>query len=93
MKLSVIVGVIHMTIGIICKGTNAVYFRQWAVLFCEVVTGIIILLAIFGWMDYLIYAKWFKRLDIQDKTVRNQEELDDKLNQDIDVKPEYQGDW
>jgi V-type H+-transporting ATPase subunit a len=27
MKLSVIIGVIHMSIGIIAKGTNAVYFR------------------------------------------------------------------
>lgn len=71
MKFSVIVGVIHMTIGIIVKGTNAVYFNKWAVLFTEVVTGLIILLALFGWMDFLIYAKWFKRLDIMDKTIIN----------------------
>ena len=93
MKLSVIVGVIHMSIGIICKGTNAVYFRRWPVLFTEVVTGLIILLALFGWMDILIYAKWFKSLDIQDKTVMNQAELDDKLNQDDDAFPEYKGDY
>ncbi len=71
MKLSVIVGVIHMSIGIIIKGTNSVYFRRWAVLFTEVITGLIILLALFGWMDILIYAKWFKRLDIEDKTIIN----------------------
>jgi V-type H+-transporting ATPase subunit a len=93
MKLSVIVGVIHMSIGIIIKGTNAVFFRRWAVLFTEVITGLIILLGLFGWMDFLIYAKWFKRLDIEDKTVINQEELDDKLNQDIEARPEYAGDW
>jgi len=93
MKLSVIVGVLHMTIGIIVKGTNAVYFRRWAVLFTEVFTGLIILLGLFGWMDFLIYAKWFKRLDIEDKTIINQEELDDKLNQDEEASPEYQGDW
>lgn len=93
MKLSVIVGVIHMTIGIIIKGTNAVYFRRWAVLFTEVITGIIILLGLFGWMDFLIYAKWFKRLDIEDKTIVNQEELDDKLNQDQEILPEYKGDY
>lgn len=93
MKLSVIVGVIHMSIGIIIKGTNAVYFRRWAVLFTEVITGLIILLGLFGWMDFLIYAKWFKRLDIEDKTILNQDELNEKLNQDIEASPEYAGDW
>jgi len=29
MKLAVIIGVIHMTFGIILKGINAVYFKNW----------------------------------------------------------------
>jgi V-type H+-transporting ATPase subunit a len=80
MKISVIVGVVHMTIGIIIKGTNAVYFRRWADLFTEVFTGLVILLGLFGWMDVLIYAKWFHRLDIENQTVRNEAELMDSLN-------------
>lgn len=71
MKLSVILGVFHMTIGIICKGTNAMFFRQWDVFFTEVVTGTIILLGLFGWMDFLIYAKWFKYLNVDDRTIMN----------------------
>jgi V-type H+-transporting ATPase subunit a len=71
MKLSVIVGIIHMLSGIIIKGTNAVYFGEMATLFCEVITGFIILFGLFGWMDVLIYAKWFTTLDIEDKTVLN----------------------
>lgn len=58
MKLSVIIGVIHMTIGIIVKGTNSIYFGKYLDLFFEVVTGVIILLGLFGWMDYLIFSKW-----------------------------------
>jgi V-type H+-transporting ATPase subunit a len=67
MKISVIIGVIHMSIGIICKGTNAIYFRRWVVLITEVITGLIILIGLFGWMDLLIFAKWFKHLDLQDR--------------------------
>ena len=59
MKLSVIVGILHMLSGIVIKGTNAVYFGELATLFCEVFTGFIILFGLFGWMDVLIFAKWF----------------------------------
>lgn len=58
MKLSVIFGVIHMSIGIIVKGTNSVYFGKYLDLIFEVFTGLIILLGLFGWMDYLIFSKW-----------------------------------
>jgi V-type H+-transporting ATPase subunit a len=85
MKISVIIGVIHMLMGIIMKGTNAIYFSRWADLFTEVFTGVIILVGLFGWMDILIYAKWFTNLNIEDRTVINTIELYDKLNQDIEV--------
>ena len=58
MKLAVIIGVAHMTMGICTKGLNAVYHKQYLVLWTEVVTGLIILLGLFGWMDILIIAKW-----------------------------------
>lgn len=67
MKLSVIFGVLHMTMGIIHKGTNTVYFRDWPSFFTEVVAGIIILIGLFGWMDLLIIAKWLTKLDIEDR--------------------------
>jgi V-type H+-transporting ATPase subunit a len=60
MKMSVIFGIFHMTIGIILKGSNTLYFG-WIVRFMtEVVAGLIILLGLFGWMDILIIAKFFK---------------------------------
>jgi len=59
MKMAVIIGVIHMMKGICVKGINAIYFKNWIVLFFEVVTGLIILGGLFAWMDVLIFGKWF----------------------------------
>lgn len=59
MKMAVIIGVIHMSSGVVLKGINAVYFKNYIVLIFEVVTGLIILEGLFGWMDFLIFAKWF----------------------------------
>lgn len=64
MKMAVIFGVLHMVIGILIKGTNTIYFRQWAAFFTEVIGGLMILLFLIGFMDVLIFLKWFKTLDI-----------------------------
>ena len=66
MKLSVIFGILHMTIGILHKGANSIFFKRLPDFWLEVVTGLIILLGMFGWMDLMIYAKWFKPVDIED---------------------------
>jgi V-type H+-transporting ATPase subunit a len=70
MKLSVIMGIIHMCLGIFIKGTNSVYFRRWPDLIFEVIVGFVILLGLFGWMDFLIYGKWFTKLDLTDRSIR-----------------------
>ena len=93
MKISVIMAILHMTIGILMKGTNSIYFRRWADLFFEVIAGLVIMLGLFGFMDALIVAKWFKELNIDDKTLVNEGELYDKLGQDLESYPEYKGDW
>jgi len=64
MKMSVIFGILHMSIGIIMKGTNTIFFRDYVSFFTEVCTGLVILLGLFGWMDALIIAKWFTPVDI-----------------------------
>lgn len=63
MKTAVMIGVIHMTIGVLCKGLNSIYFRNWLDLFCEVIPGLVILLGMFGWMDYLIVSKWLYEMN------------------------------
>jgi vacuolar-type H+-ATPase subunit I/STV1 len=62
--MSVIFGVFHMSLGIINKGQNCVYFSDYTTLFCEVITGLIILFGLFGYMDFLIIMKWFTQVDI-----------------------------
>jgi V-type H+-transporting ATPase subunit a len=69
MKLSVIMGILHMSIGIVIKGTNSIHFGRYDELFSEVIGGLIILLFLFGWMDLLIVAKWFHSVDIEDTTL------------------------
>lgn len=63
MKVSVIIAVLHMSMGIVVKGMNAIYFDQKIVFWFEVVTGLIILNALFGWMDFLIIYKWFYQMN------------------------------
>ena len=63
MKLSVIIGVIHMSIGVCVKGMNSLYFHRMLDFWFEVVIGLIILLGMFGWMDLLIFGKWSYVMD------------------------------
>ncbi|CAD8152710.1 unnamed protein product [Paramecium pentaurelia] len=59
MKLAVIIGVIHMTFGIILKGINAIYFKNWIDFIFEFIPQLIFFTCTFGWMDFLIIYKWF----------------------------------
>lgn len=58
MKTAVIFGVVHMSLGIVMKAFNAVYFRSYVDLFFEFLPQLVMLLAMFGFMDVLIIAKW-----------------------------------
>ena len=66
MKLSLIFGVLHMTFGIICKGSNLVVKKMWLELVTEVIGGFLLLWFLMGLMDLLIIAKWFRIPDIDD---------------------------
>jgi len=59
MKISVVYGVIHMTMGVIMKGSNTLFKKDYLGFAFEVVGGLVILIFLFGWMDLLIYGKWF----------------------------------
>jgi V-type H+-transporting ATPase subunit a len=47
-----------MSLGIICKGLNSLYFRQTLDFCFEFIPQILLLLGLFGWMDALIIGKW-----------------------------------
>lgn len=58
MKLSVILGVAHMAFGIILKGFNCIFERKWVDFIFVFIPEIVLLLILFGYMDFLIIIKW-----------------------------------
>ena len=58
MKMSVILAICHMTLGILQKGLNAHYFKDMPRMLNEFLPQLILLLSIFGYMDILILLKW-----------------------------------
>lgn len=58
MKIAVIFGVFHMSLGICIKGVNAAYNKNRLSFFNEFLPQIIMLLALFGYMDLMIIIKW-----------------------------------
>lgn len=58
MKFSVIIGVIHMTLGVIQKGLNAIYFKKPIDFFHEFLPQVIFITTFFGYMNFMIIVKW-----------------------------------
>lgn len=56
--MAVILGVSHMTLGIILKGINARYFYSNLDFYFEFIPQFVLLLVTFGYMDLLIILKW-----------------------------------
>ena len=60
MKISVIIGVTHMTFGVFLKASNALYYRKYMDFFFEFIPQVIFMVLLFGYMDFLIIFKWNK---------------------------------
>ena len=58
MKISVILAIAHMSLGIVQKAFNAIYFKDMPKLLHEFLPQLILLLVVFGYMDVLIIIKW-----------------------------------
>ena len=58
MKWSVIIGVIQMTLGIILRGLNNLYFEDYIGFFFEFIPQIIFMSLLFGYMIAMIFIKW-----------------------------------
>ena len=58
MKLSVILGVIHMLIGLFMKLVNSIAFKKTMDIFFEVIPQMVFLLALFGSLNAFIIVKW-----------------------------------
>jgi len=68
MKLAVIFGVAQMCLGIFLKGSNALHARSPIDFLFEFVPQIITMLALFGFMDYLIMLKWMNNYEGEEFT-------------------------
>lgn len=60
MKMSVVLGIVHMGFGVLLGVFNHVHFRQWHRLVLELLPEVIFLLALFGYLVFLIFYKWVK---------------------------------
>ena len=58
MKMSVILGISQMTLGIVLRGINSYFFGNFLDLTCEFLPMIIFDLSFFGYMVLLIFIKW-----------------------------------
>lgn len=58
MKMSVIIGVTQMTVGLFLKFLNNIHFRDIADIFFETIPQMVFLLSIFGYLVFMIFYKW-----------------------------------
>ena len=58
MKLSIIVGVIHMLLGIGIKGVNFVNSRKYNAFIFEFIPQFFFMFILFGYLIYMIFYKW-----------------------------------
>jgi V-type H+-transporting ATPase subunit a len=58
MKIAVILGVMHMSLGIVLKGINAIYRKDRLEFFFEFIPQLLMLTLLFGYMDLMIIVKW-----------------------------------
>jgi len=63
MKLSVLMGVIQMTVGVFLRFANSIFFKSPTDFICECIPMLIFMLCFFGWMDFMIVYKWIYQLD------------------------------
>lgn len=61
MKFAVIVGVIHMMIGIVIKGINGIKNRNFIDVFAVALPQFLFMIVTFVYMDFLIIVKWLTK--------------------------------
>ena len=58
MKMSVIIGVLQMILGLFLKGFNGIYFGDYVDFLFEFLPQLIFMCLLFGYMCLMIYIKW-----------------------------------
>jgi len=65
MKMAIILGVIHMTCGIILSAINHYYEKEWVGVWGEFIPQILFLLGLFGYLSIIIIFKWLQPWNTQ----------------------------
>merc|ERR1712084_86171 len=63
MKLSVLFGVLQMTVGVLLKWGNVLYNKNAIDFIFECIPMMVFMLCFFGWMDVMILYKWTHPID------------------------------
>merc|ERR1719222_1295353 len=63
MKISVILGVTQMIVGLLLRFSNAIHESNAIDFFCECCPMMVFMICFFGFMDYMILYKWVTPLD------------------------------
>jgi len=63
MKLSVLFGVVQMTVGLILRWSNAIYDKNITDFIFECIPMMVFMICFFGWMDWMILYKWVNPID------------------------------
>jgi len=63
MKVSVILGVTQMIVGLLLRFANALHERNGVDFFCECCPMMVFMICFFGFMDYMILYKWVTAMD------------------------------
>lgn len=58
MKMSVILGVSQMTVGILLKWFNIIHFKKWGEFGSVCIPELLFMSCTFGYMCFLIFLKW-----------------------------------
>uniref|UniRef100_A0A6Q2XV86 V-type proton ATPase subunit a n=1 Tax=Esox lucius TaxID=8010 RepID=A0A6Q2XV86_ESOLU len=58
MKMSVIIGVIHMTFGVCLSFFNYIHFNQLSSVFLVLIPELLFLLCLFGYLVFMVVYKW-----------------------------------
>ncbi|XP_045542056.1 V-type proton ATPase 116 kDa subunit a1 [Papilio machaon] len=59
MKMSIIIGIIHMIFGLTLSLFNHLYFKRYYAIYLQFIPQVLFLCCIFLWLVILIYMKWF----------------------------------
>ncbi|XP_067632821.1 V-type proton ATPase 116 kDa subunit a1-like [Eurosta solidaginis] len=58
MKLSIILGVLHMVFGVCLNVENMVYFKKYSYILLEFLPQVLFLMLLFGYMGFMMIYKW-----------------------------------